>query len=124
VPSAAAELVTDGYSRGVAQPLYIDGPDPFWRSSVEQICAYAADLVVDAGSSPLYSSQSPASVTASIAAMVRGLMGLDASRAAQPTSILTDHYQSALSAGASPTVALKSTFTAACLSPWVTSVGE
>jgi hypothetical protein len=124
VPSAAAGIVTDGYSRGVAQPLYIDGPDPFWRSSVEQVCAYAADQVVDAGSSSLYSSQSPASVTASIAAMVSGLMGLDASRAAQPTSILTDHYQSALSAGASPTVALKSTFTAACLSPWVTSVGE
>jgi hypothetical protein len=56
--------------------------------------------------------------------MVSGLMGLDTSRAAQPTSILTDHYQSALSAGASPTVALKSTFTAACLSPWVTAVGE
>ena len=40
---------TDGYSRGVAAPLYINGADPFWRSSVEQICAYVADLVVDAG---------------------------------------------------------------------------
>jgi hypothetical protein len=124
VPSAAAGVVTDGYSRGVAQPLFIDAPDPFWRSSVEQICAYAADLVVDAGSSSLYSSQSSASVTTSIAAMVTGLMGLDASRSSQPASILTDHYQSALGAGASPTVALKSTFTAACLSPWVTAVGE
>jgi hypothetical protein len=124
VPSAAVGLSTDGYSRGVAQPLYIDGPDPFWRSSVEQVCAYAADLVVDAGMSSLYSSATPAAVTSSIASIVSGLMGLDTSRAAQPTTILTSHYQSALSGGATPTVALKSTFTAACLSPWVTSVGE
>ena len=125
VPSAAAGLSTDGYSRGVAQPLYIDAPDPFWRSTVEQICAYAADLVVDTGtSSSLYTSSTPASVTTSIAAMVSGLMGLDTSRSAQPTSILASHYQSAVAAGAKPTVALKSTFTAACLSPWVTGIGE
>jgi hypothetical protein len=108
----------------VAQPLYIDGPDPFWRSSVEQICAYTADLVVDAGASSLYSSATSASVTTSIASIVHGLMGLDSSRDAQPISILNSHYTSALSAGSTPTVALKSTFTAACLSPWVAAVGE
>jgi hypothetical protein len=54
---------------------------------------------------------------------VHGLMGLDSSRDAQPISILTSHYTSALT-GNTPTLALKSTFTAACLSPWVAAVGE
>ncbi len=124
VPPAAAQLPVDGYSRGVAAPLYINGPDPFWRSSMEQICAYVADVVVDSGTTPLYTSSSPAAVTTSIASMVHGLMGLDSSRDAQPISILASHYSSAVSGGAMPTIALKSTFTAACLSPWVATVGE
>jgi hypothetical protein len=124
LPVAASQLPVDGYSRGVAQPLYINGADPFWRSSVEQICAYVADLVVDAGASPVYSSASQDAVTASVASMAHGLMGLDASRDAQPIAILTAHYTSATSGGSSPTVALKSTFSAACLSPWVTGVGQ
>jgi hypothetical protein len=124
VPPSASQLPADGYSRGVAPALYINDPDPFFRSSVEQICAYVADLVVDAGITPVYSSSSPAAVTTSIASMVGGLMGLDSSRDAQPISILTSHYASATAAGHSPTVSLKSTFTAACLSPWVASVGE
>jgi hypothetical protein len=124
VPPSAAQLPTDGYSRGVANALYINGPDPFFRSSAEQICANVADLVVDTASSPVYSSTTPAAVTTSIASMVHGLMGLDSSRDAQPIAILTDHYTSAAAAGHPPTEALKSTFTAACLSPWVMSVGE
>jgi hypothetical protein len=124
VPPAASQLPTDGYSRGVAQPLYINGPDPFWRSSVEQICAYVADLVVDAGANSLYTSSSSGSVSTSIASMVHGLMGLDSSRDAQPISILASHYAAATAAGSTPTVALKSTFTAACLSPWVMGVGQ
>jgi hypothetical protein len=128
VPPVAAQLPTDGYSRGVAQALYINGPDPFYRSSIEQICAYVADLVVDsgtdAGGAPLYSSATPAAVTSAITNMAHGLMGLDSSRDAQPISILTSHYSSAVSGGHTPTDALKSTFTAACLSPWVVSVGE
>jgi hypothetical protein len=124
VPPAAAQLPVDGYSRGVAQPLYINSPDPFWRSSLEQICADVADLVVDAGTAPVYSSSTPASVTTSIASLAHGLMALDSSRDAQPISILTSHYAAALSSGSKPTVALKSTFTAACLSPWVAAVGE
>jgi hypothetical protein len=127
IPPVAAELPTDGYSRGVADALYINGPDPFYRSSLEQICAYVADLVVDAGGdggSSLYSSATPTSVTASIASIAHGLMGLDSSRDAQPIAILTSHYTSATGAGHTPTEALKSTFTAACLSPWVVSVGQ
>jgi hypothetical protein len=124
VPPAAAEIPTDGYTRGAAAALYINGPDPFWRSALEQICAYVADVVVDSGATPLYSSSTPSSVTTSIASIVHGLMGLDSSRDAQPISILTSHYASATAAGHAPTDALKSTFTAACVSPAVAAVGE
>jgi hypothetical protein len=124
VPPAAAELPTDGYTRGAATALYINSPDPFWRSALEQICANVADVVVDSGATALYSSSTPASVTTSIASMVHGLMGLDSSRDAQPISILTSHYASARAAGHTPTDALKSTFTAACVSPVVAAVGE
>jgi hypothetical protein len=124
VPPAAGQLPTDGYSRGVASALYINGPDPFYRSSIEQICAYVADVVVNTGATPLYSSSTPASVTSSIASMAHGLMGLDSSRDAQPISILTSHYASAMAGGHPPAAALKSTFTAACLSPWVVSIGQ
>jgi hypothetical protein len=122
IPPAAAQLSTDGYSRGVASALYINAPDPFWRSSLEQICSYVADLVVDTGSSSsLYSSSD---VSSAIADIAHGLMGLDASRDTQPIAMLTDHYQSVTAAGYSPSVALKSTFATACLSPVVAAVGE
>jgi hypothetical protein len=39
-------------------------------------------------------------------------------------SILTSHYASAIAGGHTPAAALKSTFTAACLSPWVVSIGQ
>ena len=129
IPAVAAQLPSDGYSRGQAAALYVNDPDPFFRAAVEKICALAADKVVDVaagadggpgGASSLYSSGQP---DIAIAAIVHGLMGLDASRDAQPIQILTDHHQSAIAAGKSATVALKSTFTLACTSPWVVSVG-
>jgi hypothetical protein len=121
VPSIAAQLSSDGYSRGQVSALYVANPDPFFRSSVEQICALAADKVVDTGALSLYSS---ATVTHAIADLVHNLMGLDASRDAQPIAILHDHYTAATAAGATPTIALKSTFTLACLSPWIVSIGQ
>jgi hypothetical protein len=70
---------------------------------------------------PLFSSADP---TSAIAGIVHTLMGLDASRDAQPISILTDHYQAALGAGKTASLALKSTFVLGCISPWVVSVGQ
>jgi hypothetical protein len=123
VPNIAANLPSDGYSRGAVGALYVNDPDPFFRSSVEQICALLADKVVDVpnGGTTLYSS---ASATSAIADMVHNFMGLDTSRDATPISILTGHYTAATTAGKSPAIALKSTFTLACLSPWVVSVGQ
>ena len=122
VPAIATNLPSDGYSRGAVSALYVNNPDPFYRSSVEQICALLADQVVDvsAGTS-LFSS---ANSTTAIADIAHKLMGLDASREAAPSAILTDHYNAAIAAGKTPSIALKSTFTLACLSPWVVSVGQ
>lgn len=122
VPSISTNLPSDGYSRGAVSALYVNNPDPFYRSSVEQICALIADQVVDpmAGTALFSSSDS----TKAIADIVHNLMGLDSSRDAQPISILTDHYNAATGAGKTPTIALKSTFTLGCISPWVVSVGQ
>ena len=122
VPSISTNLPSDGYSRGAVSALYVNDPDPFYRSSVEQICALVADKVVDvtAGTS-LYSSSDPATA---IGAMTHGLMGLDASRDADVLKVLTDHFDAAKAAGKTATVAMKSTFTLACISPWVVSVGQ
>jgi hypothetical protein len=125
VPPIAAQLPSDGYSRGQVSALYVNDPDPFFRSSVEQICALVADMVVDStgamSGAVQYSSADPATA---IAAMAHGLMGLDSTRDAAAIGILTDHFTAAQGTGRSPTVALKSTFVLACLSPWVVSVGQ
>jgi hypothetical protein len=122
VPSISTNLPSDAYSRGAVSALYVNDPDPFYRSSVEQICALLADKVVDStGSAALFVSSDS---TQAIADIAHNLMGLDASRDAPPIGILTDHYNAVTSAGKTPTVALKSTFTLACISPWVVSVGQ
>jgi hypothetical protein len=122
VPAIATNLPSDGYSRGAVSALYVNNPDPFYRSSVEQICALLADQVVDvSGGTSLFSSSD--SKTA-IAAIAHQLMGLDSSRDTAPIGVLTDHYDAATAAGKTATVALKSTFTLACISPWVVSVGQ
>jgi hypothetical protein len=126
IPAIAANLPSDGYSRGAVSALYVNDPDPFYRSSVEQICALLADQVVDGGDggASLYSSATPASVTSAIADLAHTLMGLDSSRDTEPIGILTAHYGAATAAGSTPTIALRSTFTLACLSPWVASIGQ
>jgi hypothetical protein len=122
VPAIATNLPSDGYSRGAVSALYVNNPDPFYRSSVEQICALLADQVVDVtGGSSLFSSADSKTAIADIAHI---LMGLDSSRDSAPIGVLTDHYNAVTGAGKTPTVALKSTFTLACISPWVVSVGQ
>ncbi len=52
IPAVAAQLPSDGYSRGQAAALYVNDPDPFFRAAVEKICALAADKVVDVARVP------------------------------------------------------------------------
>jgi hypothetical protein len=125
VPPIAAQLPSDGYSRGQVSALYVNDPDPFFRSSVEQICALVADMVVDAANAPVGTTQySSADPPTAIAAIAHGLMGLDSSRDTPAISVLNDHFNAAEGTGKTPTIALKSTFVLACLSPWVVSVGQ
>jgi hypothetical protein len=122
IPSISTNLPSDGYSRGAVSALYVNDPDPFYRSSVEQICALVADKVVDVmGGTSLYSSSD---TTTAIAGIAHGLMGIDGARDADVIKVLTDHFTAAQSSGKSATIALKSTFTLACISPWVVSVGQ
>ncbi|HEY2735862.1 MAG TPA: hypothetical protein VGI70_17815, partial [Polyangiales bacterium] len=122
VASISTYLPSDGYSRGAVSALYVNAPDPFYRSAVEQICALVADQVVDVSSgTSLFSSSDP---TGAIADLTHKLIGLDKTRDSQPIAILTDHFNAAKTAGKSATVALKSTFVLACLSPWVVGVGQ
>jgi len=83
VPSISTNLPSDGYSRGAVSALYVNNPDPFYRSSVEQICALLADQVVDASTGT--SRYSSANAPTAIADIAHSLMGLDSSRDAQPS---------------------------------------
>jgi len=120
--AGSGALSLECLSRGAVSALYVNNPDPFYRSSVEQICALLADQVVDTMTgTPLFSSSNS---TQAIADMTHNLMGLDSSRDTAAIGVLTSHYSAATSAGKTATVALKSTFTLACISPWVVSVGQ
>jgi hypothetical protein len=123
IPSLAAQLPADQYSRGQRSATYIGIPDPFYLSSVEKICALVADRVVDSNvaSRLTFSSNDP---QAAIASIVGDFMGIDSARAQTPIQILTQSYQENLASGATASNALKSTFTTACLSPAITSITQ
>jgi len=122
VPSISTNLPSDGYSRGAVSALYVNDPDPFYRSSVEQMCALLADQVVDTTTgTPLFASSDS---TTAIANITHNFMGLDSTRDTAVIGVLTDHYNAVTGSGQTPTIALKSTFTLACISPWVVSVGQ
>jgi hypothetical protein len=115
----AGVLPSDAYSRGAEEPVLANDPNLFFRTGMENICAILAARLID-GATPRWSSASP---DAAIADFVHVLMGVDASRDATPISILTDHFQSAKTAGLTASDALKSAFVTACLSPSVVGIG-
>lgn len=129
IPEIVSGLPSDGYGRGAVAPVLPNQPTLFFRAATENICETVAQQVIDvptkkqvAGVQQWSSSQS----TAAIADFVSLIMGLTSEdpRAAQATTLLTQHYQSALQQqGSSPTAALQSTFVAACLSPSFVSIG-
>lgn len=122
IPAVAAMMPSDGYSRGAVSALFVNDPDPFYRSALEQVCAVVADQVVDTTTTPaLFSSKDP---KAAVADIVHRLLGLTPGNDEEPIAILNEHYDGAIAAKSTPTMALESTFTAACLSPWVISVGQ
>jgi hypothetical protein len=117
----AASVAADAFSRGSQTPVTPADPTLFYRAAVEELCENLAAQIVDAsGGSSVYKSSD---VTTAISDMVSRIMGYPPSdpHYAQAVQILQSHQQSAVSAKASATNALRSTFVLACESP--TSVG-
>ena len=118
----SATLPADAYSRGSETPVLTADTSLFYRSITENLCRALADQVVDVGTTPRFSSKTPA---AAVDDMVRSVMALvdgDA-RQAGATTILNEHYAAAVKTGATARDALKSTFVLACSSPTAVSVG-
>jgi hypothetical protein len=119
----ASSLAADAFSRGEEYPVTPSGPSLFYRAGSELLCENIAPQFVDAtGTTSLYKS---ASFAAAIDDMVTRLMGYPPAdpRRAEAASILTSHYDAALAGGNTATVALRSTFVAACESPTSLSFG-
>jgi hypothetical protein len=119
----AGALPADGFSRGTEFPVTTPDPSLFYRAASELVCEGVAKKVVDAPANGVYSSQNPA---IAIENMVTTLMGVPASdpNHAVSVSALTEHFQAAMTTGkANATNALRSTFSAACQSPTVLSMG-
>ena len=120
--SLSNTLPADAYSRGAEAPVLTADTSLFFRSITENLCRTLADQVVDIGTTPRFSSKTPA---AAVDDMVRSVMALVDGDARQSgaTTILNEHYAAAVKAGASARDALKSTFVLACSSPTAVSVG-
>ena len=121
VPSTATNLPSDGYSRGAVSALYVNDPDPFYPKLGRHLA-------------PWWRTRSSTSWTArrSIRARIRRkpsatsftVFLVRSSRDAAVQSVLGDHFDAAKAAGKTPTVALKSAFVLACISPYIVSIGQ
>lgn len=121
VESLAQGIPSDQYGRGVNAPLYITRPDPVIRSTLENLCALVSSKLID-GKSALPIAQQEVGVA--VPALVHDLMGLSAQEDAEPINILTAHWNDVLADKQTQTTAWQSTFTLACLSPFVASSGQ
>jgi hypothetical protein len=112
----AGALPYDTFSRGVAEPVTASDPNVFYRGASEMLCESIAAQVVDSSSGMVFSS---GNVNQAIVDMVTKVMALPATdpKYASAVSILKAHDAAALQKGATATNALRSTFSAACLSP-------
>lgn len=121
-------MPSDGYGRGSTAPVLPNQPTLFYRAGLENVCAQAANLTIDAAASksqPGARQWSSAQPDAAIAEFVSLIMALPASdpRAPAAGALLTSHFQAAMQAGQSAGDSLKSTFVAACLSPSFIGIG-
>jgi len=121
VAAIAPLIPADAYQRGLALASLPTSPTMFFRATVEGICKAVADVVVDATDARFDSMK----VKDSVAAMTETLMTLPTTdpRQAAAAGILSGHYDKAIAAGATPTEALRSTFTLACMSPSSVTIG-
>jgi len=120
----AGALPADGFSRGTEFPVTAPDPNLFYRAASELVCEAIAAKVVDATTGSVFSSTN---APAAIEDMVTRVMGVPASdpNHAAAVKALQDHYTAATTTAprATPTNALRSTFSAACQSPTTLSLG-
>lgn len=118
----AGAVQADGFSRGTQFPVTPPDPNLFYRAASELLCEAIAAVVVDTKGS-IYSSTD---VATGIDDMVTRVMGVPASDPNHAPSVaaLQAHYTAATTtAKATPTNALRSTFSAACQAPTTLSFG-
>ncbi len=112
----------DGYLRGAEAPALSTDPTMFFRGASETICRIAADLTIDKTPMNLYNSGKKDQAIGDFVANIMGLASGDPT-VTEATKILQDHYAAAVTAGATPTQALTSTFVLACTSPTSLAMG-
>jgi hypothetical protein len=94
----------------------------FHFSAAEKLCDKVASKVVGTAATALFNPSEP---DAALDRLTQNLMGLSPShsRYATARAALADHLVQAKAGGASATIALRSAFTLACLSPDVMALG-
>ncbi|HTC68635.1 MAG TPA: hypothetical protein VK662_03640, partial [Acidothermaceae bacterium] len=129
IPEIVSGLPSDGYGRGSVAPVLPNAPTLFYRSGLENICGGVALSTIDVASGKQlpnvkqWSSSNPDAAIADFVALLLGLTPSDP-RTAPATALLKSHFTAATQQkGITPTVALQSTFVAACLSPSFDSIG-
>jgi hypothetical protein len=130
IQTIASGLPSDAYGRGSNVPVLPTQPSLFYRSGLDNLCWAVAELVVDPGTPTKgvqYFYSSPSQLTASITALVTNIMSITPSNPLYSAALagLQNHYNSAIASpvNATPTEALESTFTTACLSPSFAGIG-
>ena len=119
--AVATNVPLDGYLRGAESPALSTSATPFFRGATESLCAYAAGLTIDKTSSRYTSTKKDAAIT-DFVANIMGITSADPV-SATVTQLLNDHYAAAMTAGATASDALKSTFITACLAPTSVAIG-
>jgi hypothetical protein len=121
-------MPSDGYGRGSTIPVLPNQPTLFYYGGLENICAQAALMTIDATANPkqpgakVWKSSDPTTAINDFVAIVMGLTPSDA-RTQPITDALTAHFNDAKTGGATATDALRSTFVAACMSPSFIGIG-
>jgi hypothetical protein len=118
----ATSIPADAFSRGSEVPITTSTPTLFYSSASELLCENIAAVVVDATTGTVYSSTT---VPAAIADMVQRVIGYPPADPlyAGAVQILQDNYDAHITAKATPTNALRSTFALACEAPTTLSLG-
>jgi len=120
VSNAIGLIPEDAFSRGTPVPVQPAVSSLFHFAAAEATCKALAKKLVATGQT-----FDPSSPDTAISDMVSKLMGLSTShsRAAAIHQQLSEHFSAARAAGATQQNALRDTFTLACLSPDVMTLG-